>query len=186
MVHECGDISIIDNIYLSDSIEQQFNNWAKCENKKIICDVNMVKMGIISRYFQHDIELISAIDQPNLDLISNQIQNTKTAAGIHALKDQFNNAILVIGNAPTALFHLLDLVEQGYPAPYIIIGCPVGFVGAAESKEALIDAKLKHKSLSNTSIITLKGRLGGSAIASASLNAMTKFQFDNDKNIGVR
>ncbi len=181
MIHASGDISILKDIYISQDIENAFSNWLGQKDKQVICDVNMVKMGVIKRFLPTNCNLISAIDQPNLDILQTQIDNTKTAAGMHILQQEFEQNIVVVGNAPTALFYLLELLDQGLAAPNIIIGCPVGFVGAAESKQALIEAKQNSHQLKETAIISLSGRLGGSAIASSALNALCKWHHDQCK-----
>jgi precorrin-8X/cobalt-precorrin-8 methylmutase len=94
--------------------------------------------------------------------------NTRSAAAVERWRPMLDGAVVAIGNAPTALFHLLDMIEAGGPKPALIIGTPVGFVGAAESKQALIERA------GNVPFITVRGRRGGSAMASAAVNALLR------------
>lgn len=96
-----------------------------------------------------------------------QLQTTRSAAAVELWREKLNGAVVVIGNAPTALFHLLEMIEAGAPKPSLVVGVPVGFVGAAESKEALAQNQI------GIPYITVQGRRGGSAIAAAAINALS-------------
>jgi precorrin-8X/cobalt-precorrin-8 methylmutase len=106
------------------------------------------------------------LNDPQVPAIAQQIDNTRSAAAIELWKPHLKDAIVTIGNAPTALFHLLELLDQGIPKPALILGFPVGFVGAAESKAELV------ANSRGVAFITLQGRRGGSAIAAAAVNAL--------------
>ncbi len=141
---------------------------ALANNNAILCDVEMVKQGITKRMIQNE-PLCFLNDKRTADLAKAQ-NETRSMAALGLWKTHLANAVVIIGNAPTALFRLLEMIEQGADRPALIIGMPVGFVGAAESKQALWDA---HQSL-GVECITLLGREGGSAVSSASCNALLR------------
>ncbi|MCT8268618.1 precorrin-8X methylmutase [Afifella sp. JA880] len=132
----------------------------------ILCDVAMVAAGIARWHLTAGNAIEAAVAQPDAARLAGELQTTRTAAGFSALADRLSGAIAVIGNAPTALFHLLELAEDPALRPAFVIGFPVGFVGAAESKEALIANRL------GLPFVALRGRRGGSAMAAAALNAL--------------
>jgi precorrin-8X/cobalt-precorrin-8 methylmutase len=128
----------------------------------------MVAHGIIrSRLPAHN-PILCTLNDPQVPAIAQQIDNTRSAAAIELWKPHLKDAIVTIGNAPTALFHLLELLDQGIPKPALILGFPVGFVGAAESKAELMTNSR------GVAFITLQGRRGGSAIAAAAVNALAQ------------
>ena len=126
----------------------------------------MVEAGITRKHLPSNTEVLTAVSQPDAEAIAEQRGTTRTAAGFDALADRLDGSINVIGNAPTALFRVLELAKGTTIRPALILGFPVGFVGAAESKEALAEIGLGIPSA------TLKGPRGGSAIAAAALNAL--------------
>lgn len=132
----------------------------------ILCDVRMVSEGITRHRLPADNEVICTLQHPSVPALAAQIGNTRSAAAVELWRPHLDGAVVAIGNAPTALFHLLNMLEDpDCPRPAAIIGCPVGFIGAAESKAALMAAP-------PAPAMVVKGRLGGSAITVAAINAL--------------
>jgi precorrin-8X/cobalt-precorrin-8 methylmutase len=131
----------------------------------VLTDAQMVASGIIRGRFA-ETEIVCTIAEEHVAKAASQLRTTRSAAAVELWRGRLQGAVVAIGNAPTALFHLLDVIEAGGPRPATIFAFPVGFVGAAESKQALIDAGL------GVPYLTLRGRRGGSAIAAAAINAL--------------
>jgi precorrin-8X/cobalt-precorrin-8 methylmutase len=111
-------------------------------------------------------DVICTLSDPAVAELAARLETTRTAAAVELWRDRLGGAVVVIGNAPTALFHLLDLIAAGTPKPAAVIGVPVGFIGAAESKDALAEQTL------GLDYVVVRGRRGGSAIAAAAVNAL--------------
>ena len=167
LIHSCGMVDIVDDLLFSQRAVEEGRKALK-KGAPIICDVQMVAKGIIARNLKHKNEIICALNMKEAREFAIKNNITRSAAGIEMLKGKINGAIIVIGNAPTALFHLLEMMENEQLKPALILGFPVGFVGAKESKQALIEHSF------NVPFITLKGRRGGSAMAAAALNGIAK------------
>lgn len=165
LIHSCGMVDIADNLVFSDAAVVAGRS-ALAQSAPIITDVQMVAKGIIERNLLHENKIICGLDMVGAREFALEQNTTRSAAGIEMLADKIAGAIIVIGNAPTALFHLLEMIEKGQVKPALILGFPVGFVGAVESKQALIE------SVFELPYITLTGRRGGSAMAAAALNAV--------------
>ena len=165
MVHACGVPDITQRIHchadFSDSAIQALKTGTT-----VIGDCEMVLAGIMKKHAPTNTDFLCSLNHEETATIARDLQTTRSAAAVELWKDKLDQSIIVIGNAPTALFHLLEVLEDSKPRPAAIIGLPVGFVGAAESKQALIEANL------DVPFITLTGRMGGSAMASAALNAL--------------
>ncbi len=132
----------------------------------ILCDARMVSEGITRARLPANNAVICTLDDERVAPLAKSMQTTRSAAALELWRPHLDGAIVAIGNAPTALFHLLNMLEDDdCPRPAVIIGCPVGFVGAAESKAALIQAQ-------PAPALTVEGRLGGSAITVAAVNAL--------------
>ena len=132
----------------------------------ILCDARMVSEGITRPRLPANNEVICTLHDPSVPALAAKIGNTRSAAAVELWRPHLAGAVVAIGNAPTALFHLLNMLEDpGCPRPAAIIGCPVGFIGAAESKEALMAAP-------PCPAVIVEGRLGGSAITVAAVNAL--------------
>ena len=168
MVHACGIPQIVPQIdYSADFVEK-----AKGALNRIFVDVMMLKAGIIQRILPANAQILCSLDQPQVPELARKLGTTRSAAALELWpqingkdQDALEGALVVIGNAPTALFHLLEGIEQGrFSKPAAIIGIPVGFVGAQESKVALAQSGLTY--------LTLHGKIGGSAIAAAAVNAL--------------
>lgn len=131
----------------------------------IICDSRMVANGITRARLPASNDVICTLDDPSVPTLALTIGNTRTAAAMMLWGERLKGAVVAIGNAPTALFHLFEMLDAGAPRPAAVIGMPVGFVGAAESKEALMaDGRVPY--------IVVRGRKGGSAMAAAAVNAL--------------
>ncbi|MFD1382306.1 precorrin-8X methylmutase [Rhodanobacter aciditrophus] len=134
----------------------------------ILCDVEMVKQGVTKRMIKTP--PLCFLNDPQAATLAAEQGETRSMAALSLWQDHLEGSVVLIGNAPTALFRLLEMIEAGAPKPALIVGMPVGFVGAAESKEALWQA---HQAL-GIECITLLGRMGGSAVTSASCNALLR------------
>lgn len=164
MVHACADPSIADDFRCSEKAES-IGQDALRAGAPILCDCMMVQQGIIaSRLYGN--RLICTLNAPETANIAQNMDTTRSAAAVTLWQPLLEDSIVLIGNAPTALFQLLEMLAAGAPKPALIIGMPVGFVGAAESKQAL------HTESYGVPYMTLLGRKGGSAIAAAALNSL--------------
>ena len=165
LIHACGMIDIVDDLETSPNAMAR-GRTALQNGATIFCDVEMVRHGIIRRKLPKGNELICTLNDSRVVDHATAIGNTRSAAAVDLWDERLEGSIVVIGNAPTALFRLLERLEEGAPKPALVIGIPVGFVGAAESKQALAE------NFSQIPFITIHGRRGGSALAAAALNAV--------------
>lgn len=165
VIHACGMVEVADRLAFS---QQAYDTGraALLAGAPVLCDCEMVGAGIIRRYLPADNPVLVTLNDPTVPDLAKSIGNTRSAAAVELWRDQLEGAVVAIGNAPTALFHLLELLDQGWPKPALILGFPVGFVGAAESKAELAENPR------GCDFIALRGRRGGSAIASAAVNAL--------------
>jgi len=166
MIHACGMTDLVDDVLASPGFGAA-GEAALLAGAPVLCDTNMVASGVTRRRLPADNEVLCTLTDPRVADLAAAIGNTRTAAAVELWTDRLAGALVCIGNAPTALFHLLDLIADGRaPRPAAIIGAPVGFIGAAESKEALAanDLGLEY--------VVVRGRRGGSAIAAAAVNAL--------------
>ncbi|WP_238596770.1 precorrin-8X methylmutase [Psychromonas sp. psych-6C06] len=167
IVHSVGIPAVAAQVRFSD-LACHAGMQALQQGAPILCDVEMVKQGITKRMIQT--EPLCFLNHPDVPERAKATGETRTMAALTAWLPYLAGSVVVIGNAPTALFRLLEMIAQGAPKPALIIGMPVGFVGAAESKQALWDC---HQQL-GIECITLLGREGGSAVSSASCNALLR------------
>lgn len=165
IVHACGMTDVVADLAWSDGAGLA-GEAALQRGAPILCDVRMVAAGLMTRGFAENNPLVVAIDEPYAEELARRSGQTRSAAGLELAAARLKDAIVVIGNAPTALFRLLELLAGGAKRPALILGFPVGFVGAAESKAALAANDL------GLPFITLRGRRGGSAMAAAAVNAL--------------
>ncbi len=165
LIHACGMIDVADRL---DFSAEAFGagRTALAEGAPVLCDCEMAAAGVIRRYLPAGNDVIVTLNAPAVPDLAQQIGNTRSAAAVELWRNHLKGAVVAIGNAPTALFHLLELLDRGWPKPALILGFPVGFVGAAESK-----AELARDSR-GCEYVTLRGRRGGSAMASAAVNAL--------------
>lgn len=165
MIHACGMVDLADDIVVSPGFAQSARAALEA-GAPVLCDAEMVRHGIITRLMPAGNEVICVLNDPQVREIAARDATTRSAAQVDLWAKRMAGAVIAIGNAPTALFRLLELIDAGAPKPAAIIGIPVGFVGAAESKEALVaDPR-------GVEFLTVKGRRGGSALASAAVNAI--------------
>ena len=165
LVHACGLPEIVDNLKASPGAATA-GRGALTSGAPILCDAEMVAHGITRTRLPAANRVICTLNDPGVAEAARAQGTTRSAAAVEHWIDALEGAVVAIGNAPTALFRLLELLEEGAPKPALILGFPVGFVGAAESKQALIDRA------GDVPFITLAGRFGGSALAAAAVNAI--------------
>ena len=164
LVHTCGDPTIVDGLSASpDAVRSA--RAALAAGARILVDVQMVAAGITRRFLRAGNEIICTLNEA--DELAGELGTTRSAAAVELWRPYLGGAVITIGNAPTALFHLLELIALGGPSPAVILGFPVGFVGAAESKAALA-------AQDRVPFVTLAGRRGGSALAAAAVNALAQ------------
>jgi precorrin-8X/cobalt-precorrin-8 methylmutase len=165
IVHACGMPDVVADLAHSEGAGA-VGISALWNGAQILCDVRMVAAGLMTKRLTAKNPVSVAIDEPDAEDLARISGQTRSAAGIELAAKRLKDSIVVIGNAPTALFRLLELIAEGAEKPALVLGFPVGFVGAAESKEALAANHL------DLAFITLRGRRGGSAMAAAALNAL--------------
>ena len=165
LIHSCGMIEIADRLAFSPDAAA-VGHAALAAGAPVLCDCEMVGAGIIRRYLPAQNEVIVTLNDPSVPAHAADIGNTRSAAAVELWKNHIEGAVVAIGNAPTALFHLLELLDAGWPKPAVILGFPVGFIGAAESKAELASNPR------GCAFVALRGRRGGSAMASAAVNAL--------------
>jgi precorrin-8X/cobalt-precorrin-8 methylmutase len=164
IIHACGMTEIARDIRMSPGFADNAR-WALTGGAPILCDSKMVANGITKARLPAANEIICTLDHPSVPDLARKIGNTRSAAAMELWRDKLEGAVVAIGNAPTSLFRLLEMLDEGAPVPAAVIGLPVGFVGALESKEALAaDGRVPF--------LIVKGRKGGSAMAVAAVNAL--------------
>ncbi|EHL95510.1 precorrin-8X methylmutase [Acetobacteraceae bacterium AT-5844] len=164
VIHACGMVDVARHIQFAPGFTRAARA-ALLGGAPILCDAKMVAHGITRPRLPAANEVLCLLDDPRVPELAKNIGNTRSAAALELWGEKMGGAIVAIGNAPTALFHLLDLLDRGAPPPAAIIGLPVGFVGAAESKQALAEDN-------RVPWMIVEGRLGGSAMAVAAVNAL--------------
>jgi precorrin-8X/cobalt-precorrin-8 methylmutase len=167
LIHSCGMIDIVKDLAASP-LAATHGRKALAAGAPILCDARMIAEGITRKRLPADNPVICTLWNPDVPELARQIGNTRSAAALDLWLDKLDGAVVAIGNAPTALFRLLEMLDAGAPKPALILGFPVGFVGAAESK-----AELAANSR-GVPFIALHGRRGGSAMATAAVNALAK------------
>ncbi len=165
LVHACGMVDILDDLAFSAGAAEAGHSALQA-GKPIFCDVEMVGAGIIVARLPAKNDVICTLNDPRVVPHAAEIDNTRSAAAVDFWDERLEGAVVAIGNAPTALFRLLERIGEGGPKPALIVGIPVGFVGAVESKQAL------GENCSDIDFMTVHGRRGGSAMASAVVNAL--------------
>ena len=165
MIHALGMVELAPHIVFSPDFAVAAEA-ALHRGAPVLCDVRMVSEGITRKRLPADNAIVCTLQDPQVPALAQQLGNTRSAAALELWRPQLAGAVVAIGNAPTALFHLLNMLQDpACPRPAAIIGCPVGFVGAAESKEAL-------RAWGQVPFAIVEGRLGGSAITVAAINAL--------------
>ena len=165
VVHACGMPDLVEVIEASDDVAAKAAE-ALAGGAPVICDCAMVAAGITRRFLPASNDVLVTLNNAAVPERARALATTRSAAAVEDWHDHLDGAVVAIGNAPTALFHLLERLDQGWPKPAAILAFPVGFVGAAESK-----AVLAENPPAETAFITVHGTRGGSAMASAAVNA---------------
>jgi precorrin-8X/cobalt-precorrin-8 methylmutase len=164
VIHACGMVDIARDLTFSPSFVTAARA-ALLQGKPVFCDSKMVANGITRARLPAHNDIVCTLDSPGIAARAAELDTTRSAAALDLWLDRLGGSLVAIGNAPTALFRLLELIDRGAPKPAAIIGMPVGFVGAAESKEALA----RHGAIP---FLIVEGRKGGSAMAVAAVNAL--------------
>ena len=163
MIHACGQVDLVDDLGYSPGVVAA-GRAALRDGAPILCDAQMVASGITRARLPAGNDVVCTLRDPRVPALAAELGTTRSAAALELWRDRLDGAVVAIGNAPTALFHLLDMIDAGAPWPAAVIGIPVGFIGAAESKEALAATDLEH--------LVVRGRRGGSAMTAAAINAI--------------
>lgn len=167
MIHACGLVEAAEHIVFADGLVPAARR-ALADGARILCDAEMVAHGITRARLPAQNDVVCTLRDPRVPDLAEKIGATRSAAALELWADRLAGAIVAIGNAPTALFRLLEMLDAGAPKPAVILGIPVGFVGAAESKDAL--ANNAH----GVPFLIVRGRMGGSAMAAAAVNALAR------------
>ncbi|MDH3658545.1 MAG: precorrin-8X methylmutase [Alphaproteobacteria bacterium] len=165
LIHASGMPDLLGDLTYTDDAVRAGHD-ALAAGKPILVDATMVAAGITKRYLPAGNEVVCTLNHAETPARAKAMSTTRSAAAVDLWRPHLEGAVVAIGNAPTALFRLLELLEDGAPRPALILGFPVGFVGAAESKEALIERG------GDVPYVALRGRRGGSAMAAAAVNAL--------------
>jgi precorrin-8X/cobalt-precorrin-8 methylmutase len=165
MIHAAGLVGLEQHVAFTPGMAQT-TRQALRDGAPILCDARMVSEGITRQRLPSDNPVVCTLQDPRVPALAQQLDTTRSAAALELWRPHLAGAVVAIGNAPTALFHLLNMLQDpDCPRPAAIIGCPVGFVGAAESKMALMASNAAPA-------LVVHGRLGGSAITVAAINAL--------------
>ena len=164
LIHACGMVEIADRLAFSAGA-MATGRAALAAGAPVLCDCEMVAAGIIRRHLP-DTEVLVTLNDAAVPEMARDLGTTRSAAAVDLWREKIEGAVVAVGNAPTALFHLLERLDAGWPKPALILGFPVGFVGAAESKAELAGDPR------GCDFVALRGRKGGSAMASAAVNAL--------------
>lgn len=167
MIHACGMVEAAAHFAFAPGFVAAARA-ALAAGAPILCDAEMVARGVTQARLPAHNEVLCALREPEVPALAERLRTTRSAAAFELLRDRMAGALVAIGNAPTALFHLLEMLAAGAPRPAAIVGMPVGFVGAAESKEALMESAL------GIPWAVVRGRLGGSAMTAAAVNALAR------------
>jgi precorrin isomerase len=169
LIHACGMIDIVRDLdYSIDAVAT--GRQALANGAPILCDARMVADGVTRKRLPADNQVICTLPDPQVIDLATELETTRSAAALELWRPYLAGSIVAIGNAPTALFRLLEMLDAGAPKPALILGFPVGFVGAVESKAALAADSC------GVPFFTIHGRRGGSAMAAAAVNALAMEQ----------
>ncbi len=165
MIHACGMVDLAGDVAASSGFGES-GARALRDGAPILCDTSMVASGVTRSRLPADNEVVCTLTDPAVPALAAELATTRTAAALELWRERMGGSVVVVGNAPTALFRLLELVDEGVAPPAAVIGVPVGFIGAAESKAALAE----HGG--GLEYVVVHGRRGGSAMAAAAINAL--------------
>jgi precorrin-8X/cobalt-precorrin-8 methylmutase len=167
MIHACGQIDVAQHIVFGGKLVAAARG-ALAAGAPILCDAEMVAHGVTRARLPAHNEVICTLNDPQTPALAKSKATTRSAAALDLWRDRLAGAVVAIGNAPTALFRLLEMIDEGAPKPAAILGIPVGFVGAAESKDALAENPR------GVPFLIVRGRIGGSAMTAAAVNALAR------------
>ncbi|HLR99998.1 precorrin-8X methylmutase [Mycolicibacillus parakoreensis] len=165
LIHTCGQVDLVDHIAYRDDVVTR-THAALAAGAPVLCDSSMVAAGITRSRLPADNEVVSLVADPRTAALAERLSTTRSAAGVQLWAERLAGTVMAIGNAPTALFRLLELIDEGAAPPVAVLGGPVGFVGSAQSKRELIDRPR------GMTYLVVTGRRGGSAMAAAAVNAI--------------
>ncbi|MEU9995448.1 precorrin-8X methylmutase [Streptomyces sp. NPDC050848] len=165
MIHACGMTDLVRDIAHSPQVVTHARAALRA-GAPILCDAQMVASGVTRRRLPADNEVVCTLSDPSVPALAAELGTTRSAAALELWRDRLEGSVVAIGNAPTALFHLLEMIAKGAPRPAAVLGIPVGFIGAAESKDALAAQQL------GLDYLVVRGRRGGSAMTAAAINAL--------------
>lgn len=165
LIHTCGQVDVTEHVAFTDDVVARAGA-ALLAGAPVLCDSSMVAAGITAARLPAGNEVVSLVADPRAAAVAARQQTTRSAAAVELWADRLGGSVVAIGNAPTALFRLLELIDDGAPAPAAVLGGPVGFVGSAQSKQELIERPR------GMSYLVVRGRRGGSAMAAAAVNAI--------------
>ena len=165
LIHTCGQVDVAEYVAFTGDVVSR-THAALADGAPVLCDSSMVAAGITAARLPADNDVVSLVTDPRAPERAARTGNTRSAAGVDLWADRLGGAVVAIGNAPTALFRLLELLDDGAPVPAAVLGGPVGFVGSAQSKQELVDRPR------GMSYLVVTGRRGGSAMAAAAVNAI--------------
>lgn len=171
MIHGSGQTDLVDDLVVHPDLARS-GRVALAAGAPILCDARMVAMGVTAGRLPAGNDVLCFLQDPSVPDLAQAWRTTRTAAAVSLWEPHLEGAVVAIGNAPTALFHLLEMLVAGAPRPAAIVGCPVGFIGARESKEALVGLADEHGV--DVPYVTVRGRRGGSAMASSAINALAQ------------
>ena len=165
LIHTCGQVDVADHVAYTDDVVARVSA-ALNGGAPVLCDSTRVAAGITTARLPADNEVVTLVADPRAAELAARRHTTRSAAGVELWTPRLAGAVLAIGNAPTALFRLLELIDEGASPPVAVLGGPVGFVGSAQSKQELIERPR------GMSYLVVRGRRGGSAMAAAAVNAI--------------
>jgi precorrin-8X/cobalt-precorrin-8 methylmutase len=165
LIHTCGQVDVAERVAYTDDVVTRAAA-ALTDGAPVLCDSSMVAAGVTAARLPSGNQVVSLVADPRAAALAARSRTTRSAAGVELWADRLAGAVVAIGNAPTALFRLLELVDDGVPGPAAVLGGPVGFVGSAQSKQELIERPR------GMSYLVVQGRRGGSAMAAAAVNAI--------------
>jgi precorrin-8X/cobalt-precorrin-8 methylmutase len=171
MIHGTGQVDLVDDLVVHPDLVRSARA-ALGAGAPILCDARMVSTGVTAGRLPAGNEVLCYLHDERVPDLAGQWRTTRTAAAVSLWLPRLEGAVVAIGNAPTALFHLLEMLVDGAPRPAAVIGCPVGFVGAIESKQALVAFREEHGI--DIPYVTVRGRRGGSAMTSSAINALAQ------------
>ncbi|UUS32093.1 MULTISPECIES: precorrin-8X methylmutase [Streptomyces] len=163
MIHACGMVDLVRDLAYTPEVVSRARAALRA-GAPILCDAQMVASGVTRKRLPAANDVVCTLSDPSVPDLAAKLGTTRSAAALELWRDRLDGAVVAIGNAPTALFRLLEMIREGAPRPAAVLGIPVGFIGAAESKDALAASDLDH--------IVVRGRRGGSAMTAAAVNAI--------------